>query len=540
MATVLTLIMVVSLFAGCGGDTKTDGETGSVTKDEDGNVVEEASNFNMTGFPIVNETVTFTAAARQREDQSNFDDMDYFKELEEKTNVHIDWTLIDTGAWEEKKSLMINSGDLPDFFYGISTMSTVDTSKYGDQGILIPLNDLIDEYGEYMNPIFDLHPDYLASATSVDGNVYALPAFSAERPNAPVIQLINKKWLDQLGYEVPTTIDEMTTVLKAFKDGGDLNGDGEQNEWALSFQYGSWRDITTMFGAFGLPTRMAGAACLIQQNDEVVFVPMDDSYKEAVMWLNELYEYGCVDPESFTYSGGDYTAKCKEDTVGMVSTWSEPIDGEPWVVQPLVNNGSNDANMFYAKYSVLYGPGFMITQDCEEPEVAMRWADYQYEEDIAFQAFQGMYGTTAEKREDGTIRYFESDEYADGSEFEIARNGQAPGVSAIAALTPEKFATATLAGGVGLKFDIDEYYAETCRDSVTELPPLTLTEEEQDVVTDTKTDLVDYVTMTTAKWITEGGIEEEWDAYIEQLESMGAENYRASYQAGYDRFVENQ
>lgn len=542
-ALMLAMVMVVALFAGCGNnDSSTDdGATGKADSKTESGSVEASANFNEEGLPIVNETITFTAAARQREDQSNFNDMQFFVELEEMTNVHIDWTLIDTGAWEEKKSLMLNSGDLPDFFYGISTMSAVDAGKYGSQGLLIPLNDLIDEYGTYMKPIFDLHPEYLAQVTSMDGNIYALPAFSAERPIAPVAQFINKDWLEAVGMEVPTTVDELTATLKAFKDAGDLNGNGDADEWPLAFQYGSWRDITTMFGAFGLPTRAAGASYLIQDHDTIKFVPMDDSYKEAIMWLNELYEYGCIDPESFTYSGGDYTAKTKADNVGMVSTWTVPLgDDSQWAVQPLVTDGNGDANMFYAKFSVLYGPGFMITKDCEDPAAAMRWADLQYEEDLAFQAFQGMYGSTAELREDGTIRYFESDEYADGAEFEIMRNSTAPGVSSIAALTPEKFATAELAGGVGLKFEVDEYYKDTCRDEVTELPPLTMTEEEQEIVTDTKADLTDYVQLMSAKWITEGGIEEEWDEFIAQLEAMNVEGYVASYQTAYDRFASAQ
>ena len=33
------------------------------------------------------------------------------------------------------------------------------------------------------------------------------------------IPFINKKWLDELGLEVPTTTDELVEVLKAFRDG---------------------------------------------------------------------------------------------------------------------------------------------------------------------------------------------------------------------------------------------------------------------------------------------------------------------------------
>ncbi len=34
----------------------------------------------------------------------------------------------------------------------------------------------------------------------------------------PQFSMINKAWLDDLGLEVPTTLDELHTALKAFKD----------------------------------------------------------------------------------------------------------------------------------------------------------------------------------------------------------------------------------------------------------------------------------------------------------------------------------
>ena len=51
--------------------------------------------------------------------------------------------------------------------------------------------------------------------------------------------VINKTWLDQLGLEVPTTVDEFTECLKAFRDAGDLNGNGIADEVPLATRFGS-------------------------------------------------------------------------------------------------------------------------------------------------------------------------------------------------------------------------------------------------------------------------------------------------------------
>ena len=44
-----------------------------------------------------------------------------------------------------------------------------------------------------------------------------------------------------------------------------------------------------------------------------------------------------------------------------------------------------------------------------------------------------------------------------------------------------------------------------------------------------------YVTKMLAKWIYSGGVEEEWDTYIKELENMKLADWTANMQAAYDR-----
>ena len=43
-----------------------------------------------------------------------------------------------------------------------------------------------------------------------------------------------------------------------------------------------------------------------------------------------------------------------------------------------------------------------------------------------------------------------------------------------------------------------------------------------------------------AKWVTEGGIDEEWDAYVTQLNVMGLEEMNAIYLGAYARYQQAQ
>ncbi len=44
----------------------------------------------------------------------------------------------------------------------------------------------------------------------------------------------------------------------------------------------------------------------------------------------------------------------------------------------------------------------------------------------------------------------------------------------------------------------------------------------------------------TAHWLTDGGIEDEWDDYVSAMDSMGLQDVVAAWQAAYDRYVEAQ
>jgi ABC-type glycerol-3-phosphate transport system substrate-binding protein len=48
---------------------------------------------------------------------------------------------------------------------------------------------------------------------------------------------INTEWLAKTGKSMPKTVDEFTAVLRAFRDAGDLNGNGKDDEipYALDF-----------------------------------------------------------------------------------------------------------------------------------------------------------------------------------------------------------------------------------------------------------------------------------------------------------------
>ena len=138
----ITLLLVlqmvaVLLLSSCGGaPSNSSSSTGEVTMNEE-------------GLPIVNEKITFHMVAPIDAAQAPFEEMAFFKELEERTNVHIEWELIPAADFAQKKNLILAGKDYPDaFFMGIDEN---DIERYAPQGVFLELDDLIAQYwrGQY-------------------------------------------------------------------------------------------------------------------------------------------------------------------------------------------------------------------------------------------------------------------------------------------------------------------------------------------------------------------------------------------------------
>ena len=67
------------------------------------------------------------------------------------------------------------------------------------------------------------------------------------------------------------------------------------------------------------------------------------------------------------------------------------------------------------------------------------------------------------------------------------------------------------------------------------LPKLKFTPEETDELSIVQTDVDTYVTKKMTEWFANGGVEEEWDTYLQELHNMGVDTYVSIYQAAYDR-----
>lgn len=521
----VVLVMALSLLAGCGsaGGSKDSDMAAVLSSSEqtpastDENMV---GNMYKTGLPIVKEKVTLKIAAPKRTDVKNFEDLPFFKMVEEKTNVHIDWILADRdNGWEEKKSLMFASQDLPDAMYD-PMLKDAEILNYGSQGLLIPLSDYIDKYGENIKNLFASKPDFKSGVTTPDGKIYSLPLFDEGSVAFLGVPFINTKWLKQLNLSVPTNTDEFYNVLKAFKE-NDMNGNGKKDEIPFGFcGLYSTTGIDSMFGAFGNIDNWNHIAV---RDGKLVFTATQPEFKAAVQYYHKLFSEGLIDKESISQSREVYLSKLrsKDEVYGFFPAWTiswafGAPNSDYEAMQPLK---APDGKQYWNWNAPTYEKsGFVITNACKNPEIAFRWADYQYDTLIALQAYNGTIGDILKQNTDGTLEFIP---LPSGKDPEEARSASCPGASCLQALTLDSRKILKPSESDMEKLNLDKMFEPfKANEGTLNASYLFITQEEADRLSIIETDIKAYVEEMEAKWLLNGGIENEWDGYVKKLQDM--------------------
>jgi putative aldouronate transport system substrate-binding protein len=184
----------------------------------------------------------------------------------------------------------------------VDQFSQAELLKLSGQGVVLPLNDLIDKYGPNIKKAMADNPEYGKMATAPDGKIYGIPQWTDCYHCSYQDKLwMNSAWLKKLGLEQPKTTDDMRKVLEAFKT-QDPNGNGKADEIPLTANV---RDqlIPYFMNAFiydpqGQTTSNQGTVVL--NNGKVDIQANKDGWREGLKYLNSLYADGLIDKGAFT------------------------------------------------------------------------------------------------------------------------------------------------------------------------------------------------------------------------------------------------
>lgn len=543
LALILSLIIFIVMIVGCNQTSSvktppTESKPGST----DQPLSEEKENFNLTGFPIVNEPIHLKGFGGRAPESIPWEDCVIPQMYEKMTNIIIKWELADVENITEVRNIKLASGDLPDLFFQ-ARVPVIDQMTYGSAGMFVPLNDLVKKYAPNIQYIFDNEPDVRKMWTMPDGKIYSVSGLNA---SDDMLANMPQKWWVKMSYiekyndgKLPTTTEELYQFLKNVKaDNPDFT--------PLSCHRFSW--IRRAFkGSFGLGNRSAYIHEHVSWDEKEKSVSLDlttDRYKEMLKYMNRLYTEGLLDPAIFTQEMASYVANGKEDKYAV-------MHGNPWVFgfkQEEVHD-ENGPNHWYCGvhfegpfgddiYSCYmpqsYMPGqFVITNVNKHPEATIRWVDYLLDGD------------------EGSLFFYsgvEGDGYdidpvtgkRDGSNYTKEITGKQYSISSS---YPVYYSTLKIRKGSkdypepGSPYlrGLEELY-KTKPDAI--WGEFTYTLEEAEEMSILKADIEGYVQEVEAKLITGEMSFNEWDTIQNKLKSMGLDRYIEIYNTVAKRFEE--
>lgn len=545
-AMALAVAMAATTVTGCGSGK-------SSAKLNDGSFKEvDASTLE---FPLKEKATLTGTISYPANTESDPNKRTIFKRLQEKTNVEIDWTAIQADQWSDKISLeMANTKNMTDFIFSAG-FSDNDLLKYAKQGVIIPLEEYIDAYMPNLQAVFEKYPEYRTMCTDTDGHIWALPWIEQLGNEKTAIQtignmsFINKKWLDFLNLEVPTTVDEFEQVLIAFRDHAseiqaEFGIDGSIIPMSCIVNDGD-QDPSLIINGFGEGYGDADKArhIAVTNDKEVICSATQDGYKEGIEWLHKLYKEGLIDTESFTQEWSTYVAKGKSGRYGVCFSWDVAnIDNlEDWVPLSALTADTRNITPQNGSFTSGFDRGrCVVTAVAENPALVCAWLDQMYD---PFQSPQNNWGTYGE---DDDFDIFELSKNAEGGEMlKHAPLGDASPVEVreaesvggpLAVLNDYYDVYVTCPDDAQYRLDwIKEYYTPDMNlDYV--YPNVFMSQEDTKKLSDLQTDIEKLINANKSDWIMNGFTDDDWNQYLSELDGYGLEEYLQIFQKYLDDY----
>lgn len=319
---------------------------------------------------------------------------------------NIDWEVICVSGTEyyDKLNVLAASESLPD----LMDINQVTLTSFADQGLIMPLEDTLDQ----LPAIKDLMRDSEIGACTYNGHLYAYPVGYLEGAiNGPNTEglVIRQDWLDTLKLQVPTTIDDLYTVMKAFKE-QDPDGNGQ----ADTFGYIGTKTTVfdEIFGAYGIQPNF-----WMETPDGLRMGSTLPATKDALATLAKWYEEGLIDPDIFTtdgnlaqqkfsgskggvYEGSGFTgAPTQPEVAALLEITPEAaLSAIPHVEGPDGVFGSQESAPGYGNIK-------SISTSCQNPDVLIKMLNWSVDEDPNggfYLCSQGIEGQHFEINEDRT------------------------------------------------------------------------------------------------------------------------------------------
>lgn len=432
----------------------------------------------------------------------------------------------------EAMNLLLATGNIPDIVASAQIKEFAD--QYGPQGAFLPLNDLIDEHAPNIKAVFEKIPGLKSAITSSDGNIYYLPYIPDGKYGRAYY--IRTDWLNKLGLDVPQTVEEYESALRAFKT-QDPNGNGVADE--VPYFARQWEELIRLVTLWG--GRSSGSDTyhdFYVEDGRIKHPYAEAGYREGIKNLARWYEEGLVDLEIFTRGSSSREYLLSENLGGATHDWfastssynhlSSKIPGFEFSAMAPPANVNGDRIAEHRRTPVK-PDGWAIGMSNSHPVETIKYFDFWYGGEgrrlanfgVEGEQYDMIDGKPVFKKEFLEAGPVNSQLYTIGAQLH-ARGFYQDYEYEI------QWTNETALEGIALyeagDYLIDQFYG------------VSLNPEEQKVFDRHFVQIRTYMLERQQAWILgSGDVETEWDDYIAQLNRMGLQDVLAVMQAAYDR-----
>lgn len=479
---------------------------------------------------------------------TTMNEMTVYKEFEKRTGVHLDFVHVPVAQEQEKFTLMIASGNMPDlidtnwkrYYAGGPTKALQD-------GMILKADDYLESCMPNFKKLMDENDATRRSVVTSDGFYCAFPKVQRSDDESKAAMksnyggmVIRKDLLDKAGLPLPETIEDWDKAFKAFQDMGIEHPLMLESGWFKP--EGNGNDFN---GAYGVDKGW------FVRDGKVKFGPMEPGYKEYVTKMNEWYKAGILDPE-FDTTGGSTLISTVIDgsttsfyaflgTVGKIYKSNELPEGfELQVAQfPVLNKGEEP--YFMNKANLTSYPQIAVSKKCKNPELAFGWIDNLYSEEGAVLNYYGVEGLTYTKTDD-EFKIAYTDEIINNPEGLSVSEAQSkhvraftsvPGLSPRTKTTTSKY---TIPAQQESYDRINRYFKNVFE---VQIPEIEYPAEFAEEVSSIEFDINTYVWETVIRYIKGTESLDNYDKFIEQLKTLRIERLIEIKQNAYDAYMAN-
>ena len=455
------------------------------------------------------------------------------KWLEKQTGIHIEWLTPVGGTEADNLAVIISSGEYPDLFFDAGLVYT--TGAYGllKEGVVIDIAKYLDKLPNYSAQLnkSDLRKK---ESYSDDGNMAAFYRFNkADKPDTTWYGILMRKdCLDKVGSEVPKTYDQWYSVLTAFK-----NQLGIEKPYLLNSSGFPKLDMFTGGLGFGYMNYGGNTQPFYQVDGKIHYAPLEDSFKKYLQMMNRWYKEGLIDQDFLSLSSmnAEMTSYSDPQTGSMVAPLSmgdvikqlNTDENAEYVAvpNPVVTEGDK---LHIGASGSPVSAGIQVSSKCTNLDLALKWCDLFYSEDVIDISNFGPDDTYYTKAADGTY-HFNDQVFSNPDGFAALDM-----IYSIADYPCVVENDRTI--GDDKLIEEGKMYDEQNDNSYVISSALTLTDEETETYNSIMSNIIDYVEEMQVKYIM--GIESfnNYDTFVQKIKDMNIDGAMAAYQAALERY----